>query len=75
MARKYMSSKFQTTRKNITEMKKRYDTPYTETIDIEAMSMLALSVPGMNDNEDGEGVGEFDANEHRSDWDNIWAEM
>ena len=56
-------------------MKKRYDTPYTETIDIEAMSMLALSVPGMNDNEDGEGVGEFDANEHRSDWDNIWAEM
>lgn len=70
-----MSSKFQTTRKNITEMKKRYDTPYTETIDIEAMSMLALSVPGMNDNDDGKGVSEFDANEHRGAWDDIWTYM
>lgn len=75
MARKYMSSKFQTTRKKITAMKKIYVTPCTEIIDIVTKTMLAVSVPGMNDNNDGEGVSEFDANEHRCDWDNIWADM
>lgn len=70
-----MSSKFQTTRKKITAMKKIYDTPCTEIIDCQAMSMLAFSVPGMNDNDDGEGVSEFDAKERRNDWDNIWSEM
>lgn len=56
-------------------MKKIYVTPCTEIIDIVTKTMLAVSVPGMNDNNDGEGVSEFDANEHRCDWDNIWADM
>ncbi len=54
-------------------MKKTYYTPSTEEISVETKYMLAVSVPGMNDNEEGEGVSAFDANEYRSDWDNIWA--
>ena len=53
-------------------MKKTYSSPTTEfvTIDIDVV-MVTVSITG----EPGDKTEEFDASEHRSDWDNIWAEI
>lgn len=53
-------------------MKKTYSPPTTEfvTIDIDVV-MVTVSITGKL----GDKTDEFDAGEHRSDWENIWADM
>ena len=53
-------------------MKKTYSSPTTEfvTIDIDVV-MVTVSITG----KPGDKADEFDASEHRSDWENIWANM
>lgn len=53
-------------------MKKTYSSPTTEfvTIDIDVV-MVTVSITG----KPGDKTDEFDASEHRGDWDNIWANM
>ena len=53
-------------------MKKTYSSPTIEfvTIDIDVV-MVTVSITG----KPGDKTDEFDASEHRSDWDDIWTYM
>lgn len=58
-------------------MKKQYTSPHTEIIELGTLNLLAVSIPGKpnTDNNDDNWANEYDASEHRNDWENIWANM
>ena len=62
----------------MTKMKKVYQKPEIEIIEIELQSMIAESVTadgeGLGNGGDSEGGMEADANRHRGEWGNLWAE-
>lgn len=63
-------------KKNYT-MKKQYTSPHTEIIELGTLNLLAVSIPGKpnTDNNNDNWANEYDASEHRNDWENIWANM
>ena len=58
-------------------MKKRYTSPFAEIIELGTTNLIAASIPGRPNtgNKDDDWADEYDAAEHRSDWENIWANM
>lgn len=58
-------------------MKKRYTSPLAKIIELDTLNLIAVSIPGKpnTNNNDDNWANEYDASEHRSDWENIWAEM
>ncbi|MBR4041993.1 MAG: hypothetical protein IKJ09_06785 [Bacteroidaceae bacterium] len=58
-------------------MKKMYVKPEIEIIELELESHMATisgNLDGVVDNGDSEGGREADANRHRGEWGNLWAE-
>lgn len=58
-------------------MKKLYVKPEIEIIELELESHMATisgNLDGVVDNGDSEGGREADANRHRGEWGNLWAE-
>lgn len=58
-------------------MKRQYTSPHTDIIELGTLYLLAVSIPGKpnTDNNDDNWANEYDASEHRNDWENIWANM
>lgn len=61
-------------KKNFTIMKKIYNSPVIEVLDIETVNLLALSLQEEVVNERGYSEKQK-GDEYRSDWDNIWEGM
>lgn len=60
-----------------TTMKKIYITPECEKIELSPHHLIAVSIPGEpnTDNNVDKWANEYDTKEHRSDWNDIWANM
>lgn len=61
-------------KKNFTIMKKIYNSPVIEVLDIETVNLLAFSLQEETVDERGYSEKQKD-DEYRGDWDNIWEGM
>lgn len=56
-------------------MKKIYTSPFAKIIELDTLNLIAVSIPAPQVDDEEDWADEYDAAEHRSDWETIWADI